>query len=245
MDSVAYLMGGRMSELTANLDVVAANLANADTPGFKRATCCFSEALRPLLSAADASASASAFAPDWCQLRTGSTDFSQGSVRMTGRPLDLAIRGPGFLVVDTPAGQRYTRKGRICLNAEGELTDGNGNRFVADSGALRIPEDAEDISVSRSGEVMADEEVLGRLLVVDIRQPERLVAEGSSLYRNDGPRAAPAVGAEVVQGAIEQSNVNVVNEAISLVQIMRAYETASRILKRMDALNGQLVRSAA
>jgi len=201
MDSVAYLMGGRMSELTANLDVVAANLANADTPGFKRATCCFSEALRPLLSAADASASASAFAPDWCQLRTGSTDFSQGSVRMTGRPLDLAIRGPGFLVVDTPAGQRYTRKGRICLNAEGELTDGNGNR--------------------------------------------RLVAEGSSLYRNDGPRAAPAVGAEVVQGAIEQSNVNVVNEAISLVQIMRAYETASRILKRMDALNGQLVRSAA
>jgi flagellar basal-body rod protein FlgF len=164
---------------------------------------------------------------------------------MTGRPLDLALRGRGFFVVDTPAGRRYTRKGRICLNSEGELIDGNGNRFVADSGTLRIPEDAEGISISRSGEVVAGEERLGQLAVVDIPQPERLVAEGWSLYRNDGQRATPAVGAEVVQGAIEQSNVNVVNETVSLVQIMRAYETASRIVKRMDALNGQLVRSAA
>lgn len=245
MDSAIYLMGSRMDALAENLQLIAANLANANTPGFKRTTWKFAEVLQALAPQLGGGIGAPGVVPEWSSLTVSGTDFSPGAIRMTGSPLDLAIRGSGFFVLDTADGPRYTRKGRLHLNAAGELTDAAGNRFVADSGSLRVPETASEIAVSRDGEVLADDELIGRLQLVDIPDPQYLVAVGWGLYRNDGPAPGRSFTSEIIQGAVEGSNVNVLNEMVSLVQVMRAYEATARILKRLDSLNGQLVRSAA
>jgi flagellar basal body rod protein FlgG len=221
MDSVIYLTGSHMNGLMDSLQVISNNLANANTAGL------------------------GTFSLDWPELSDRWIDFSQGPVRRTGRPLDVAIQGDAFFVVDTPAGPRYTRKGRLYPNAQGELTDAAGNRFASDSGALRIPEGVAEIGVDRSGYVSADGQAIGRLKLVDIPEPDALVAEGWANFRNDGAPPMDALDSSVIQGAVEESNVNAVQEMVALIGVMRAYEASARIARRLDALNGRLIRTAA
>ncbi len=242
MDSTVYLAGCRMNGLAGSLDLVAANLANADTPGYKRRVGRFQAALT---AARGGGGGGGTCAPHWPTLAGPETDFSQGPVRRTGRPLDLAISGRGFFVLETPAGPRYTRKGRLYLNRDGELTDGAGNRFAAEGGSLSIPAGAGGITVDASGGLTAGGQELGRLRLVEFADASVLRPEGRGSFRNDGPPARPAADSRVVQGAIEESNVNPVQEMVALVTVMRAYEAAARIIKRSDNLNGQLVKSAA
>ncbi|MHC5033422.1 MAG: flagellar hook-basal body protein [Planctomycetota bacterium] len=245
MDSVVYLTGSHMNSLMDSLQVISTNLANANTAGFKRTVGKFREVL---LSLGPLSMSAAGFGTsslDWPELSDRSIDFSQGPIHRTSRPLDVAIQGDAFFVVDTPAGTRYTRKGRLYPNAQGELTDGAGNRFVSDSGALRIPEGVAEIAVDRSGHVSADGQAIGRLRLVDIPEPDSLVAEGWATFRNDGSSPTDALDSTVIQGAIEESNVNAVQEMVALIGVMRAYEASARIVRRLDALNGRLIRTAA
>ncbi|MHC4788343.1 MAG: flagellar hook-basal body protein [Planctomycetota bacterium] len=244
MDSAVYLTGNRMNGLVENLQIVATNLANANTSGFKRTVGKFQEVLQA--AGAGLALVGTGQAPlDWAELNASWTDFAQGPVRRTGRPLDLAIRGEAFFVVQTPAGPRYTRKGRLYLNAQGELSDGSGNRYASDGGALSIPDGVADVTVDVDGNIGADGQSIGRLTLMDIPRPDLLVAEGGGRFRNDGPPATDAVGSEVIQGSLEESNVNAVHEMVALIGIMRAYEASARILRRVDGLNGRLIQTAA
>lgn len=245
MDSMIYLTGSRMNGLVDELQIIAANLANANTAGFKRTVGKFKAVLQLAAPAPAGAQRPAAVSPHWPELTGARIDFSQGPTRWTGRPLDLAVRGGAFFVVETEAGQRYTRKGRLYVSAQGELTDGTGNPFASDSGTLRIPDGSVQVSIDQQGQVTADGAAIGRLMLVDIPQPEALAAEGAARFRNDGPRAVPAVGSQIVQGAIEQSNVNPVRAMVALVGVMRAYEAAARIVRRLDSLNGELIKTAA
>jgi flagellar basal-body rod protein FlgF len=243
MDGAVYLTGNHMSALADNLDVIAANIANASTPGYKRGVCAFTAVLQ---AAAEATPSVTGEpALIWARLTDRTTDFSQGPVGRTGRDLDLALQGRGFFVVETPAGTRYTRKGRLYVSPEGELVDGAGSRFAAQSGSLRVPAQAAKISVDSEGRVAADDQPVGQLMLMDIPEPDKLVAEGWANFRNDGPPARRAVGSQVIQGAIEESNVSPVREMVGLLGVMRAYEAGARLAKRLDALDGELVKTAA
>ena len=238
MDNTIHLLGSRMHSLEKNLQQVAQNMANTDTAGFKRLVSkfeavCNEEEAGPLAS--------ERIAGGWPMLRCVGLDLAQGPVRTTGRPLDVAIRGDGFLAVDTPQGPRYTRRGRMYRNSEGDLTDMAGNRYVAAGGTLRIPAQARAVSISPSGEVIADGQSLGSLLMMSIPEADKLVPEGWGLLRNDGSAAVRARDCEVVQGAIEESNVKPLQEMVSMVEVMRAYETSSNIVKRLDSLLRQLV----
>ena len=243
MDGALYVSGSHLSGLAASLDVIGSNLANANTAGFKRTVGRFQQAL---LSATGQPVGPTRVAsPVLPQFDTRPIDFTQGPISTTGRPLDLAIQGDGFFVLETPVGARYTRKGRMYVNAAGELTDAAGNRYAAQGGSLRIPRGARNIVVSRSAEVTADGQTVGRLRLVDIPQPERLASVSWSTFRYDGAEPQASVGGEVIQGAVEKSNVNPMIEMVALTQAVRAYEASTRVMKRMDRLNGELVQAAA
>ncbi len=242
METTFYLMGSRMSGLEESLQVIANNLANTDTPGFKRSASGFSTVLESVTqaSAPNEVAPIGAFP----MLSAPKLDLSQGPIRMTGRSLDVAIQGEAFFVVDTSKGQRYTRKGRMYQNEQGELTDNTGNRIVSKSGALKIPSDAKEISVSKDGTVSADGNTIGQILLMDIPEPSLLVPEGAGLLRNDGKAAKNAANSAITQGAFEESNVKPMHEMVALIEVSRAYEAAARIMHRAESLNKELVSSA-
>ncbi len=242
MDSISYLTGNQMNGLTEQLDIIASNLANASTPGYKKMQGKFQSALNQAMGSSDSTNEPQIHLPE---LAYKQIDTSQGPVRTTGRPLDVAIQGRGFLVVDTLAGERYTRRGRLQVNADGELTDSAGNPFAGSSGSIRIPDGAAQIAIGPNGEVVADGQSLGTLELVDIPDPRSLVPEGSGLYRNDGDSARRAADSRVLQGAVEESNVNTMAELVDLVKVMRHYEIGSRLMKRWDSVQQQLIQSAA
>ncbi len=244
MDNSLYLMGNRMVTLADRLRMTSTNLANASTPGFKRLVGGFSATLQNLLSATFQADGSVAPAPRWVYLSGPKLDMSQGPVHVTGRPLDLAVRGPAFFVLETPQGRRYTRRGRVYLNDGGEFCDAVGNRFLSGSGPLRIPQDTAQITVQSNGEVLADGQSVGRLELVEIPQPETLIPEGWGVLRNAGSSPSRAHDSEVIQGAIEGSNVKAVQEMVALVEIMRAYEMSTRTVKRLDNLQRQLVQKS-
>ena len=244
MDSMVYLSGVRMDGLVDDLQVIATNLANANTTGFKGTVGKFQAVLAAASPQDLIMTPTGGMSLTWPEYADFRLDLSQGPIHRTDRPLDLAIRGDAFFVVETADGPRYTRKGRFFLNSDGEVTDGAGNRVSAEVGALRIPPDAGDITVGPHGEVSAGGRAIGRIKLVDVPQPDALVAVGWANYRNDGPEAKAAVGSEVIQGAVEESNVNAVQEMVALIEVLRAYEATAHILKRVDASAGELIKTA-
>jgi flagellar basal-body rod protein FlgF len=229
MDKLSHLLSGQMDGLMWRLNGVAANVANANTPGFKRNVTNFRAVLRE--------------ATGESHLRPmGSLDLSPGEIQQTGRPLDLALRGDGYFVLETPSGPRYTRRGRMLLNAQGELIDNAGNRFASENGSLQIPPNANQVTVTTSGEVKADGQSLGKIMTVTIPEPDKLRRAGHGLLRNTGAQARPSEETTVVQGAVENSNVRPVQEMVEMIEIMRAYQGAVRIKKRMGALRRELTQ---
>ncbi len=238
MDSGFYVVGSRMHGLTEQLDIVAANLANANSAGFKRLVGAFTASLQ-----GGAQPGGTELTPLWPEMGGARLDLSQGTVRRTGRPLDLALQGSGFFVVVTPDGLRYTRKGRLYVGPSGELTDGAGNPFMGRTGSLQLPERAGQVTVLPDGEILADGESVGRLSLVEIPHPAALARVGSGLYRCDGDAPREAVDTRVVQGAIEDSNVQTMQEVVAMINVMRAYEAGSRVVQKMDRLSSNLIQT--
>jgi flagellar basal-body rod protein FlgF len=207
MDGTVYQLGSRMNDLAEMLQVVATNVANANTIGFKRI-------VAAVQGGEDAGAGETdGLVPDpsdWPRLDGLRLDLSSGPIRNTGRPLDLALQGEGFFVLETEAGERFTRKGRLYLSREGELTDASGNRYASDSGSLSIPAGTRAVSVSKTGEVAVDGTPIGKLRLVTLPDAEGLVPEGAGVYAYEGARPEDATQARVIQGAVEESNVQAV-----------------------------------
>jgi flagellar basal-body rod protein FlgF len=193
----------------------ANNLANASTPGFK-AERVFARLL------------------DDAQMVAGSaTDFSSGALNPTGRPLDVAIVGDGFLVVDTPQGSRWMRGGSLSLNAEGMLTDSAGRSVMGQRGPIVIPEG--EVQVGEDGAISVDGAPLDRLLVERPGSDERLVREGANYWI--APEAREVVGIDQIQvrqGHLEDSNVDPVGALVDMIEIQRAYSAVQRSMISAD-----------
>ncbi|HKE15165.1 MAG TPA: flagellar basal-body rod protein FlgF [Kofleriaceae bacterium] len=222
MGSGIYIStAGAVAQDTA-LDVAATNIANASTTGYKAERVTFGQAL------ANTRAKDSAFAA----VAAVSSDSSAGSLRRTDNPLDVALLGDGYFGVNTPAGVRYTRAGDFRLDDQGRLVNGMG--FVArGSGGneISVPEGATTVTIDGQGQVIADGDEIGQLEVVRFA-PTALRREGDNLYSASGPPAAPeGEPPEIVSGALEQSNVNVVRGMVDLVKVSRAYESLMRMIQ--------------
>lgn len=220
MDTPGYVILSRLGAQLRATQVLANNLANADTPGFQAQRPIFASALQPQ---AGAPRSAAAYSIDRATWR----DTAPGPLTTTGNPLDVALRGEGFFAVETPEGEeRYTRAGRFTLSPEGRLVDAEGNA-VLDARGTPIafgPGDTR-IEIQGDGTIRSESGVIGQLRVVRFDSPQRLRAEGDRLFAaEEAPQPMERPG--VVQGAVEGSNVRPVLEMVRMTEEVREFQNA-------------------
>jgi flagellar basal-body rod protein FlgF len=231
----ALLIGlSRQMSLGRELDVIANNMANVSTNGFKARQSRFVEYLMP-------GAAADAFArPDrklsFVAEAGTALDLVGGPIERTGNALDAAIKGDGFFVVQTPAGERYTRNGAFSLNAQGQLVTSDGHPVMGDNGPLTFTPQDNGIAIGNDGTVSTEEGQRGKLRLVRFADPQALRNEGGNLFSATAPAQPAGIAAQIEAGALERSNVKPVLEMTRLMEVSRSYTSISTMMSRMDDL---------
>lgn len=224
MDAAGYATLNRQSGLMREMGVVANNIANASTTGFRREGVVFSEYVAaldedPSLSMAYASGR--------------HVDLSQSTIAQTGGQFDFAIQGQGFFLIDTPQGQRLTRAGSFTPNDAGELVTPDGYRLLDAGGApIFIPPDAKGVGMSADGTLSANGQPIAQIGLWQPTDPLALRHQSGTLF--DGGAVQPAEGANVLQGMLEDSNVEPVSEIARMIEVQRAYELGQKFLDAED-----------
>ncbi len=241
MENTLLIGLSRQMTLRRELDVVANNIANLNTTGFKADGHLFEEYMMPVARSdrfigGDRRLSFVIDRATW-------HDPGQGPIQQTGNPLDVAVDGKAYLAVDTPRGERYTRNGALQINAQGELVTSEGYRVLGDNGPIVFQPADRNISISREGTISvregtnAAESQRGRLRLVGFAQAEQLRKDGTTLFAAPAgltPQAAPTAG--VIQGAIEKSNVRAVVEMTRMIEVTRTYTTIAGMLQQQGDL---------
>lgn len=231
----AMLVGlSRQMALGRELDVIANNVANVNTNGFKSRSSRFAEYMEP-------NAKANAFRrPDQ---RIGYVvdagtplDISAGPIERTGNALDVAVKGDGFLVVQTPAGERFTRSGALQVDSAGQLVTNDGNPVLGDSGPISFSPQETGAAIAPDGTVSTTQGPRGKLRLVRFADPRGLKSEGANVFSSATPSqpAGPTGGVE--PGALERSNVKPITEMTRLVEVNRAYASVAAMIGRMDEM---------
>jgi flagellar basal-body rod protein FlgF len=230
----ALLIGlSRQMALGRELDVIANNMANVTTNGFKARDARFREFLMP-------TARADAFPRPDQQLSyvidAGTPlDLSTGAVELTGNPLDAAIKGDGFFAVQTAAGERYTRNGAFEISAQGQLVTSDGHPVLGQNGPITIGPEETNVSIAPDGAVLTSQGERGRIRLVSCNRPQALSNEGANLF-SAAEQPQPALTSRVQGGAIERSNVKPVLEMSRLIDVNRSYTSVAGMISRMDEL---------
>jgi flagellar basal body rod protein FlgG len=223
-------------------EIITHNLANASTAGYKRQCNAFSKALE---------AQSTGLAADKAggvQLRS-EHDFSQGGVIETGRSLDVAIYGKGFLVIETGDGPLYTRNGMLQTNQNGQIVDSQGRMVAGQSGPITIPQDIplSEVHISSDGQIIARGTNIGKLNIVDFGQDEnKLEPVGGNCFRMTDKyiSASPAQNVQVKQGYQESSNVSIVDELVDMIRVQRLYEANMKFISAKGEAGSSLMSVA-
>jgi flagellar basal-body rod protein FlgF len=247
----ALLIGlSRQTILERQLDVVANNVANVNTSGFKADRSLFEEFLKS--GAHEDNFVGRDRSVSYVQDRGTFKDFTQGAVQQTKNPLDLAVDGAGFLVVQTPGGERYTRDGGLQLNNVGQLVTVSGDAVLGTSGPIVLQPTDHDINISPDGTVTVLEggsrtdSIRGKLRLVSFADAQKLLKEGSNLYSaGEGAAAQPDTKSTVQQGFIEKSNVNAVAEMSTMMEVTRAYTQIATLLQQQSDLHKSAIQQLA
>jgi flagellar basal-body rod protein FlgF len=247
MENTLLIGLSRQTVLERQLDVVANNIANVNTAGFKADQSLFEEYLT-------SGAHEDNFKPgdrrvSYVQDRGTYRDFAQGAPEQTKNPLDVAITGNAFLVVQASGGERYTRDGGLQMNNLGQLVTQAGNPVLGTSGPIVFQPTDHDINISPDGTVTVVEgngrtdSLRGKLRLVSFADAQKLLKEGSNLYSGEG--AAPDLKSQVQQGYIEKSNVNGVAEMSRMIEITRAYTQIATMLQQESDLHKSAIEKLA
>ena len=229
----------RQVGLAREMDVVANNIANMNTTGYKADGSLFEEFLSSAARSGESGGRVS-FVRD----RGVWHDMSQGPIERTGNPLDVAVDGKGFLVVQTPNGERYTRNGSLQIGATGQLVTSDGNPVLGEGGPIQLQPNDRQVQISRDGTISVREgtskvdSVRGKLKLVTFTNPQQLQKDGSSTFNPaDGVQPQPAAkGGGIIQGALEKSNVRGVAEMSRMIEITRSYTQISSLLQQQNDL---------
>jgi len=253
MDPALRTAASGMRAQQTRTEVIANNLANVNTTGFKRSRAHFEDLLYQTVQGSTVVGAPEAGTVPAIQVGRGVRLSSvqrlhaQGAVENTGRSLDLAIEGEGFFQVQTPDGQvAYTRDGSFTVSDQGTLVTQGGYTVVP---GIRIPSDAAEITVSRTGIVTArapDEPEgteIGRLELARFANPSGLLSVGENLYTQTAASGEPVLGfpqeegmGRLMQGALESSNVEIVQEMVDMITSMRAYEINSKAIQNSERM---------
>ncbi|ABE62206.1 flagellar basal body rod protein [Nitrobacter hamburgensis X14] len=251
MENTLLIGLSRQMMLERQMDVVANNVANVTTNGYKADRSLFEEYLMP--GAHEDNFVGRDRRLSFVQDRATFHDFAGGPTEQTKNPLDVAIDGKAFLVVQTPAGERYTRDGGLQINAQGQLVTASGNPVLGSNGPITFQQTDHDITISNDGTVTvlegvnnAADSIRGKLRLVSFAQAQKLLKEGSNLYSaGAGNSARPDTSARVHQGFIEKSNVNAVTEMSRMVEVSRAYTQMATLLQQQSDLQRSAIEKLA
>jgi flagellar basal-body rod protein FlgF len=229
MELTSYVALSYLAAQQRSLEITATNLANAGTSGFKAERVLFSDWL-VTQQGADGSRGTRPVA--MVQDRATWRDFTEGTLQHTGNPLDLAITGDGFFTVQTPRGPRLTRAGRFAPQPDGQIADGAGNALLDTAGQpLRLSPADVTITVSADGSVESENGRIGRIGVVQPADTARMQTEGATTIRADSP-TAPVAQPHIVQGAVEESNVQPILEMTRMMSGLRSFEFAAQLVQK-------------
>jgi flagellar basal-body rod protein FlgF len=239
----ALLVGlSRQVALSREMDVIANNLANMNTTGFKADGAVFEEYISPTASADNFPAADRRIS--FVQDRATWMDLSQGPLERTGNALDVAINGKGYLVVQTPRGERYTRNGAMQINSNGDLVTAEGFQVMGESGPITFQPKDRNIAISQDGTISVQagnnaqtESQRGQLRLVSFDQPGRLQKDGAGVFQAPAgvtPQADKL--SRVMQGTIEKSNVRSVIEMTRMIEVTRSYTHVANILTQQAEL---------
>ena len=231
MDSGYYAACTALASRTRALDTIANNLANASTPGYRAEHNVFSAVLAASRDGSDSSFSR---AVNNYGIMSGTVlDRSQGALQKTGNDLDVAIQGSAFFVVQTGGGIKYTRDGGFQISATGQLTTASGDAVMGDKGPITILPG--HLSISTDGTISSKGAVAGKLKLVDFAPGTQVESVGGTYYSAPEKSETPAVGSTVMQGSLENSNVNPVGSMVELITAQRSAEMMQRALSMYKA----------
>ncbi len=231
----ALLIGlSRQVALGRELDVIANNMANVNTNGFKARQARFREHLMPMASA-DAFHKADRRLSYVVDAGTP-IDITAGAIERTGNPLDAAIKGDSFFAVQTPAGERYTRNGAFEINAQGQLVTSDGHVVLGETGPIAFSPQETGAGIAPDGTVSTSQGQRGKLRLMRFADPQVLKNEGANLFSSATPGTPAGKAGAVEPGAIERSNVRPVLEMSRLIDVNRSYTSVAGMVAKMDEL---------
>lgn len=253
MEAALWVAKTGLDAQQTRMTVIANNLANVNTTGFKRDRATFEDLLYQNVRQGGAQTSADTAAPTGLLLGTGTRVVSteklhaQGNLIQTQNAFDLAISGEGFFQILQPDGTiAYTRDGGFKVSGEGVLVNSSGYRLQPE---LAIPQNAQTITIGADGTVSiqafgeAQAQTIGQISLARFLSPTGLQAIGENLFRETTSSGPPQVGipsqqgnGQLIQGALESSNVNVVEEMVSMIETQRAYEVNSKAIEAVDGM---------
>lgn len=253
MHAALYVSKTGLSAQDSQLTTVANNLANVGTVGFKRDRAVFEDLLYQIQRQPGAQSTEDTQLPSGLQLGTGvrvvgtQKQFTEGSLQVTDNALDVAVDGRGFLQILLPDGTMgYTRNGQLHLNSDGQLVNASGLLLQP---VITVPEDAQTITIGTDGTVSAvipgnpEPQILGNIQLVDFINPGGLQATGGNLFLETASSGNPITGTpgqdglgQLLQGNLENSNVDIVEEMVNMITTQRAYEMNSKVVSTADQM---------
>ncbi|NBN63540.1 flagellar basal-body rod protein FlgF [Pannonibacter tanglangensis] len=238
MENAQLINLSRQITLRRQMDVVANNIANLNTSGFKAKRMIFQEYVMPV-------AEASAFPRgdlrlSYVQDARTVTNFLAGSIQLTGNPLDVAVDGEGWFAVQMEDGtEAFTRNGAFHLSNTGQLVTSEGRPVLTEGGPISFTREDGKISISDDGTISTELGTRGRLRLVAMNNPQNAIAIGNNLVTYENPD--PVGRVRVIQGGLEGSNVQGVVEIADMIEITRKYESVTKMLKDTDDLSRQAI----
>ena len=237
METTGYIVLSSQVALRQRMDVIAQNVANMNTSGYKGEDMMFREFLQETDDGRTLS-----FVDNVAMVR----NMSPGALSLTSNALDVAIRGEGYFGIDTPLGERYTRAGSFRLDADGRVVTADGYAVQSDGGGeIVIPPDSGQITISRDGTVSVDTGEVGRIGVFRFEDERQLVKTEALLYDPVDQVAEPVEEPTVEQGMIEGSNVQGVIEMTKLIDNLRSYQRASKMMEDENRRQKQMIETLA
>src|SRR5450432_799933 len=238
MDPLTINAASGMRARMESLDMLANNIANTETGGYKTDREFYS-----LYTSLDATGDDPATLP---VIEKNYTDYSQGGMRMTSNPLDLGIQGKGFFAVDSPSGVSYTRNGNFQQTPAGKLVNADGYTVRSTSGKPITLDPALPVEVAAYGTITQSGQIGGKVAVLDFPNQGDLVKQGNTLFRPADPKTTPvAASAEVQQGRLESSNVGNSESVVRLVSVMRQFDMLQKAVHIGQQMNLKAISDVA
>ncbi len=235
------------------MNSIANNLANVHTTGFKRDLLAFKDTfqmyahdqiMEPVASVRSEKLFPEPMHLARTRIATAQTDFSQGPLKGTGGPLDVAISGDGFFKIRTGEGDFYSRNGHFMLSSEGRLVTAQGYSVIGDGGEILVPAGTKNVVIAEDGRIFADDNMVGAISLVSVEDTTQLERYGNNLYRGKNG-AAVAEGERgsswMAQGFLEAPNVEVVYEMVNMIETQRQFEAYQKVMQTSDAVDKEAI----